>query len=108
MTPTWLVCKLSPEERAALRRVLQSTEGFTVLHSQSLLTSASGAGPAAVGLSTLAIRNPIRAFHGHGLECLTCKAPVAKVLPPSGTGSTKAGSRICSTGGPGSSASRLG
>ena len=77
-----LVRELTADERQALRRGLKSADGFTVRRCQVLLASAGGAGPAAigaaVGLSPQAVRNAIRAFHAHGLGCLTRKPPVAK------------------------------
>lgn len=76
------VRELTSAERQALRRGLKSAEGFTVRRCQVLLASADGAGPAAtgavVGLSAQAVRNAIRAFHAHGLGCLTRKPPVAR------------------------------
>ena len=82
MTPTMLVHELTADERQALRRGLKSADGFTARRCQVLLASAGGTGPAAigevVGLSPQAVRNAIRAFHAHGLGCLTRKPPVAK------------------------------
>lgn len=78
-----LVRELTADERQALRRSLKSADGFTGRRSRVLLASADGLGPAAigdaVGLSAQAVRNAIRAFHAHGLGCLTRKPPVAKV-----------------------------
>lgn len=76
------VRELTAAERQALRRGLKAADGFTVRRCQSLLASADGAGPAAigtvVGLSAQAVRDAIRAFHARGLACLTRRPPVAK------------------------------
>ena len=76
------VRELTGAERQALRRGLRAADGFTVRRCHVLLASADGAGPAAIGatagLSAQAVRDAIRAFHAHGLGCLTRRPPVAR------------------------------
>ena len=65
-----------------LLRVYTAFPLSTIRGEDQLLASAGGAKPAAigeaVGLSAQAVRNAIRAFHAHGLGCLTRKPPVAE------------------------------
>jgi transposase len=65
---------LTPDERAALKACLRSSEAFVVRRCQSLLKSADGLTPRQIerqlGWSDESVRRFIRAFNTQGLACL--------------------------------------
>jgi transposase len=71
--PTFVRLLLDPE-RQAIRVGLRSPDAFTLRRSQILLASADGRTPAQIaeglGCATQTVRNAIRAFQAHGVDCL--------------------------------------
>ncbi len=84
MKPPLFVRPLSETERAALREGLRSPDAFTLRRCQVLLQSANGQWPAqiaaALGCSSQAVRNAIRAFAAEGLACLRQKSKRPKTI----------------------------
>jgi transposase len=82
MKPALFLRPLTDDERRALRQGLRSPDAFTLRRCQVLLASAAGHTPAAiaaaVGLSSQAVRDALRAFAAEGLACLRRKPPVPK------------------------------
>jgi hypothetical protein len=82
MKPALFIRPLTDAERQALRQGLRSPDAFTLRRCQVLLASAAGQTPAAiaaaVGLSSQAVRDALRAFAAEGLACLRRKPPVPK------------------------------
>jgi transposase len=74
MKPPLFVHPLSEPERTALREGLRSADAFTLRRCQALLASDRGERPAriaaALGCSSQAVRNAIRAFAAEGLARL--------------------------------------
>lgn len=80
------VCRLTPEEQAALTAGLHSPDAFVVRRCQCLLKSAEGFTPrqieAQLGWSDQSVRRFIRAFHQEGLACLQQKSTRPKSARP--------------------------
>jgi transposase len=78
MKPPLFVRPPSASERAALRQGLRSPDAFTLRRCQILLHSDQGRRPAqiaaALGCSSQAVRNALRAFAADGLACLRPKS----------------------------------
>jgi transposase len=84
MKPPLFVRPLSEPERAALREGLRSADAFTLRRCQVLLASDKGQRPAriatALGCSSQAVRNALRAFAAEGLGCLRPKSKRPKTI----------------------------
>jgi transposase len=82
MKPPLFVRPLSGSERAALRQGLRSPDAFTLRRCQILLQSDEGHRPSriasAVGCSSQAVRDVLRAFTTEGLDCLRPKSSAPK------------------------------
>jgi len=78
MKPPLFVRPLSEAERTALREGLRSADAFTLRRCQILLQSDRGQRPsqiaAALGCSSQAVRDILRAFAAEGLACLRQKS----------------------------------
>lgn len=68
---------LTDTERETLKQGLRAKEAFTLRRCKILLASAKGIKASEiatlVGCSVQTVRNTIRAFEQHGLECLTAQ-----------------------------------
>jgi transposase len=86
MKPPLFVRPLSGPERAALREGLRSPDAFTLRRCQVLLQSEQGRRPSAIadalGCSSQAVRNALRAFAAEGLACLRPKPKAPKTTHP--------------------------
>jgi transposase len=86
MKPPLFVRPLSEPERAALRQGLRSADAFTLRRCQVLLQSDQGRWPStiadALGCSSQAVRNALRAFAAEGLACLRQKSKAPKTTYP--------------------------
>src|SRR5574338_566278 len=86
MKPPLFVRPLSEPERATLRAGLRSPDAFVVRRCQALLASDRGQRPAqvaaALGCSSQAVRNALRAFAAEGLACLRPKPKAPKTTHP--------------------------
>jgi transposase len=84
MKPPLFVRPLSESERSALREGLRSPDAFTLRRCQILLQSDSGQRPAriaaALGCSSQAVRNALRAFAAEGTACLRQKSKKPKTI----------------------------
>lgn len=84
MKPPLFIRLLSDSERATLRRGLRSRDAFRLRRCQILLHSAQGQRPsqiaAALGCSSQAVRDVLRAFAAEGLACLQPKSTRPKTL----------------------------
>lgn len=78
MKPPLFVRPLSEAERTAIREGLRSPDAFTLRRCQILLQSDQGCRPsqiaAALGCSSQAVRDALRAFAADGLACLRQKS----------------------------------
>jgi len=86
MKPPLFVRPLAEPERAALREGLRSPDAFTLRRCQILLQSDQGRRPSAIadalGCSSQAVRNAIRAFAAEGGACLRPKSKAPKTTYP--------------------------
>jgi hypothetical protein len=86
MKPPLFVRPLTEPERAALGQGLRSPDAFTLRRCQILLHSDQGRRPAAIadalGCSSQAVRNALRAFATEGLACLRQKSKAPKTTYP--------------------------
>lgn len=86
MKPPLFVRPLAQPERAALREGLRSPDAFTLRRCQILLQSDQGRWPStiafALGCSSQAVRNAIRAFAAEGTACLRPKSKAPKTTYP--------------------------
>jgi transposase len=84
MKPPLFVRSLCDSERAALREGLRSSDAFTLRRCQILLQSDQGRWPsaiaAALGCSSQAVRNALRAFASEGTACLRQKSKRPKTI----------------------------
>src|SRR6516165_3929303 len=84
MKPPLFVRPLCQAERAALREGLRSADAFTLRRCQVLLQSERGLPPsqiaAALGCSSQAVRDALRAFAAEGLTCLRQKSTRPKTI----------------------------
>src|SRR5215468_1318587 len=84
MKPPLFVRPLSEAERAAVCEGLRSPDAFTLRRCQILLQSDRGRRPsqiaAALGCSSQAVRDVLRAFAAGGLDCLRQKSTRPKTL----------------------------
>jgi transposase len=84
MKPPLFIRPLSDSERAALRKGLRSRDAFRLRRCQVLLQSDVGRRAsqiaAAVGCSSQAVRDALRAFAAEGLACLRQKSTRPKTI----------------------------
>src|SRR4051812_2467977 len=84
MKPPLFVRPLSDPERVTIREGLRSADAFTLRRCQVLLASDRGERPAriaaALGCSSQAVRNALRAFAAEGLACLRPKSKRPKTI----------------------------
>lgn len=75
---------LSPEEQAAIKAGLRSSDTFTLRRSQILLASSRGQRPKVIaqnlGCATQTVRNAIHAFEEKGVVCLTPESSRPKTV----------------------------
>jgi transposase len=86
MKPPLFLRPLAPAERTALRQGLHSSDAFTLRRCQILLQSEQGQRPsaiaAALGCSSQAVRDALRAFAAEGTACLRQKSKAPKTTHP--------------------------
>src|SRR3954454_15964510 len=84
MKPPLFVRPLSDSQRVTLREGLRSADAYTLRRCQVLLASDRGERPAqiaaALGCSSQAVRNALRAFAADGLACLRPKSKRPKTI----------------------------
>lgn len=86
MKPSLAVRTLTEEEHTQLEAERRVAEAFRVRRAQSILASASGCSPKPiahlVGCCVQTVRNVMKAFHAHGLGCLTQQSTRPKRVVP--------------------------
>ncbi len=86
MSNPLFVRALSQEERPLLEAGLRSKNAFVLRRCQILLASANGHKPAQIAshlaCASQTVRNALRAFNAHGLDCLTEGSSRPKTVQP--------------------------